>query len=407
MLTLVLLLPLVAPALLEGGDSFGAAVAVVGDVDADGVADWVASDAWGPGVVEMRSGRTGQLIWTRSSTSRRVGFGQSLCAAGDWNGDGVPDVAVGCSPGPEEGADVFVASGKDGATIFTLPRRDARAWSDVVAGGFDLDGDAAPDLLLQRVVYGEGFVDGALEAWSGKRREASWSNPGTASTWIGQPVAASDVAWDLLPDVIAVERVRDATGFRLDLVLLSGRDGQRVQAWKSTSRRIIAALDAWTAKSSATRILVASTARHSGDRTTARIDAFERGRDAPLWTLALPEAEGDVDVSLCARHDLDGDGTADFVVGQRMAHLFSGRIDAYDGARRARLWSFENTVGEDFGYAVTAHPDIDADGVGDYLVSAACPYNSLNTGTVCAISGKSGRELYRVGRGSPRRSTTR
>jgi hypothetical protein len=105
-----------------------------------------------------------------------------------------------------------------------------------------------------------------------------------------------------------------------------------------------------------------------------------------------------VDLAICTRNDLTGDSVSDIVIGQRMAGLFSGRIDAYDGATRKRLWELQNLDGEDFGYAVIAHPDLDGDGVGDYLVAAACPYNSESPGRVVAVSGKTGREVYRVGR---------
>jgi hypothetical protein len=107
------------------GARFGSAVAGLASVDGDTVPDIVAGAPFGDiddvsdvGRVHLFSGRTGAVRWTLSGTIAGSRVGHTIAASGDWNDDGIADVAVG-NPGDayraRRGAgSVLVLSGKDG-----------------------------------------------------------------------------------------------------------------------------------------------------------------------------------------------------------------------------------------------------------------------------------------------------
>src|SRR5207342_1324858 len=103
------------------GDQYGWIARSLGDVDGDGVADFVTSaPGWAgtgkdAGRVYAYSTKTGKLLWkVDGAPADDLGTGVEL--AGDANKDGVPDV-VASAPG---GGKAYIYSGKDGQVLQTL-----------------------------------------------------------------------------------------------------------------------------------------------------------------------------------------------------------------------------------------------------------------------------------------------
>lgn len=136
---------------------FGGAVAAIGDVNGDNVSDFaVGAPAKGPvhalPEVDVFSGQDGSLIYRQPGPVQSE-FGSAIAAFGDVNGDGIPDFVVGApfevSSGPVEapaGA-VYVLSGRDGTTIHRQPGPIQSEFGFAVATGPDLDGDGVVDLI--------------------------------------------------------------------------------------------------------------------------------------------------------------------------------------------------------------------------------------------------------------------
>ena len=152
-----------APRWIEDADSTGVAlggmfVSIAGDVDGDGVPDVYASDfanrALGAatGRVYVYSGATGRTLLTLTGERAGEALGTSASRAGDVDGDGRADLAVGSWQFGGEawsGGKITIFSGRDGHVIRTITGRvpgETLGFDSVGIG--DVDGDGAVDFLV-------------------------------------------------------------------------------------------------------------------------------------------------------------------------------------------------------------------------------------------------------------------
>ncbi|MEM6570858.1 MAG: integrin alpha [Planctomycetota bacterium] len=169
-------------------DDFGTALAVLGDLDGDGLDDFAVgaprtTSTWPGGSVAVVSGASGSILHRFGPAAGGFRFGASLAIVEDLDGDGVPDLAIGDPPGPASGSQgsVEVVSGawiaSAGAmgtrTLFTA----APSGGPTIAQfGLDLEcadvnDDGFPDLLASR-------MDDGVLGWdvvSGRSGETMWS----------------------------------------------------------------------------------------------------------------------------------------------------------------------------------------------------------------------------------------
>lgn len=163
---------------LSNGDSFGSAMANIGDLDGDGVAD-LAVGAYGDvlyvlllnasGTVKA-STKIGDGLNGGPSLSGYDGFGFAIANIGDLDGDGVTDLAVGAeydtTGGYHRGA-VHILFMNDDGTVKSTAKiasgtpgapelEDDVHFGSSVAGVGDMNGDGVKDLAVGSVLSSDG-----------------------------------------------------------------------------------------------------------------------------------------------------------------------------------------------------------------------------------------------------------
>ncbi|HEX9795321.1 MAG TPA: integrin alpha [Planctomycetota bacterium] len=173
----------------------GSALAAADDVDGDGVSDYMAG-AWGDdtagvgaGMVRVWSGASGAVLHTFYGAPSGEGIGVSMGPAGDQNGDGFGDLAIGAPYAFQGGVQVGrlrIDSGADGTRL-------ADWWGTAVRGDFgtaaenlgDLDGDGIAELVVSsQNETGATSATGAVRLFAGALRSL-WSETHQLSSGAG------------------------------------------------------------------------------------------------------------------------------------------------------------------------------------------------------------------------------
>ncbi len=223
------------------------------DVDGDGLPDVVAgsvnSDIAGVsfGTVRVLKGSTGALIHIVHGPATGSGFGAAVALLGDLNGDGRSEFAVG-SPTDDTGGTnagaLYVYSGLDAAVLYTRLGAAGEQLGTQLAAAGDVDLDGIPDLLLGIPNAGGGA--GRVELLTG----ATWTPilpafVGAAGAELGRVIAAGgDIDGDGVPDFIFYRKLTTLTG---QMALHSGRTGALIRthspAYYALSAAILGDLD--------------------------------------------------------------------------------------------------------------------------------------------------------------------
>ncbi len=310
----------------------GSSLANVGDLDLDGIADVAigaplsSQHAVEAGLVRVYSGVTGALRFTIYGASSLDHFGWAVSAAGDWNQDQVPDIAVGAPDadymGPDSGA-AYVYSGADASLIRVLPglAGGGRLGTSLARSG-DFNGDGVEDLLV-----------GAPDA-SGTHAKQGWA--GIFSGSDGQ------VVWSV---------AGAATGDRLGTAVAAGFDfnSDGVNDW-------LIGADQAGLSSGLVQL-------YSG--VGAGVLLFQ-------WEGAQPLSR--FGASLAVVGNFDGAGAIDCAVGAPLDSSLApsaGAAVVLDLGTKAQLAQWRGVqTGEQFGHAVAAAGDVDQDGLDDVAVGA-------------------------------------
>lgn len=353
------------------GDQFGSSVAgggdakaLGGDVNADGVADYIIgapgtdpSGVFDAGSAFIYSGRNDSLLYRINGPISGDRVGGSVGLLGDVNGDGSADFIIGApeadaGAGLEDAGSVFVYSGATGTLLY---RKDGAGQVDhfgsavAVTGNLkDVNGDGRADFIV-------GAPDangsrGQVYVYSGATGALLYQKTGGA---IGDRVGGSvgisgDVNGDNRADFIV--GAADANAFAGQVFVYSGADGS---------------------------LLYQKDGAAAGDRVGGS-------------------------VGLTFVQDIDGDGKADFAAGATRADpgglTDAGSVYVYSGATGTLLFQKNGTAaGERVGGSVGLTGDVNQDGRADLVVGApdADPGGLTDAGETFLYSGRDGSLLLR------------
>ncbi|MFZ5828395.1 MAG: integrin alpha [Bacillota bacterium] len=238
----------------DPGGEFGFAVAATGDLDGDGVPDLVvgATQTSPAGVSRagsafVLSGADGSIIRRHDGSTVEGLFGWSVAGLGDdWNGDGVPDYAVGApSADPAGLADagaVYVFCGATGALITQIDGVAAgEALGFALTAVDDLDGDSTRDLVVGVLNASPPGLSEAGEVRVFNRTgvqvlTAPGTQDGQGFGWSVAP--AGDWDGDSIPDLLVGAPSTNLGGLRDAgaVFVISGATGAVLDQWGGTQR---------------------------------------------------------------------------------------------------------------------------------------------------------------------------
>lgn len=382
------------------GDQFGWIARRIGDVDGDGVNDFVTSapthavDGGPAGRVYVYSGRSGKLLWTQTGPPNgRLGIGVE--AAGDVNHDGVPDV-IASAPGAGK---AFVYSGKDGKVILTLGAGDpSEAFGRHVSGAGDINGDGFSDVIVGAPgnnTAGQGA--GRVYVYSGKDGSVLLTIDGErAGDAFGSAVAGyKDKRYAFL--IVGAPNAGPKNSGRVYVYTgLTNKPKFTIEA-DDTGAQLGAMFLSVVGDVNGDKvpdIYASDFSNNAKGNSTGRIYVVSGADGRRLLTLTGESANDGFGIGPADAGDVNHDGYDDLIVGawqHSSAASSGGKVYLYSGKDGTLMRAFTCRIpGETFGFDATEIGDVDGDGVIDFLLTSAWSgVNGFHSGRVFIISGKS------------------
>jgi hypothetical protein len=375
--------------------SFGQSVDLLGDVNGDGLSDFLVG-AWrtdpgglnDAGTVFVFSGADGGLLYRvdGSGAGDHMGYGSSL--AGDLNNDGLLEI---CAAADEDNAgfnnngSVRIVNGADGSEVTTLvgdSASDLFGWATSDLG--DVDGDGHDD-FASTALFGEvgsPLNTGSVTVYSGANLAAPlWSAAGDSSNdFFGFSVGrAGEVLGDGLNQVIVGAPSDDPNGNASGSAwVLRGTDGSVLYKFDGES----ASDEFGTSVSGGVDVnrdgfddlIVGAPGDDDGGSNAGAVYVFSGADGSQLYKF-LGVADSDrLGTSVAGGGDLDGDGYGDVIGGapQNDQQAFNaGALFCFSGKDGSLIFQVNGDAGNrQLGNAASGGEDVDGDGLDDALGGA-------------------------------------
>lgn len=385
------------------GDYYGWVGANVGDIDGDGADDLaipaILEGAGGPlaGRVYVHSGASGALLHTAEGTDFEL-FGYSVAGAGDVDADGVPDYVIGArsttTTAPSGRA--VVKSGADHSVIHELSVADATFFGSGVSGAGDVDGDGHAEILVGASLSDfTGDDSGRVYLFSGADGTVIWTfdgrNPGDL---LGSGVGlVGDVDDDGVPDSVV-----GAFGNGGNAYVLSGATGRpihRLRPKSGTGNNFGQFFASGPGDVDADGVPDVFVADYNAGRGTllgtgaAYVYSGRTGRLIHLLTVDDPFGGYGPGRGV---GDVNGDGHADLIVAAYTSNAgatLGGKTYLISGADASILRTITDAVPNEYsGVDALGLGDVNGDGYTDFVVTAPGPaFNGVGPGIVYVVAG--------------------
>lgn len=287
------------------------------------------------GKAYLYSGRTGSLIRSWEGTDAYDEFGYAVGSVGDVDGDGVNDVAVGArgfSTATKDNAGrVYVYSGAMGSLLHTFTGADEAELGEAVCTAGDVDGDGRADIAV-----GAPHLDlnlsnryaGEVVVYSGASGAVLWRLTGTkGSQLLGTSLApAGDVNQDGVPDLIvgAPGETPGGMSYAGEVWIVSGADQSILRVFEGESAWgyfgwSVAGVGDQDQDGVPDVFAGAFTFEGAAGGDAGAVYLYSAASGALLYRQEGETADDELGISVDRVGDINGDGTIEFMAGARDA----------------------------------------------------------------------------------------